>query len=132
MSSISLVILKPSIEIIVDDGAVSIQSSVNADTVLGVTPGSVGLLVLAATTGEGVLTTIGGATPTTAASLAHQAVAAHAMQRNPHREYVTQEQFNTVAMANDSAVWAHAASRSAHPDRPTFDQSILQSQFFGG
>ena len=162
MSNVTLSVVVPSIDIIFDDDTAAILTAVDADTVLGVTPGSVGLLILAATTGDGVLATIGATSTTTAASLAQQAVAAHASQRNPHREYATQAQVDLVALSNGSAVAAHAtsagshpdrptvgqalslttfamsqiaahsASRASHPDRPTFDQSILQSIFFGG
>ena len=102
MSNVTLSVVVPSVEIIFDDDTAAILTAVDADTVLGVTPGAVGLLVLAATTGDGVLSVIGGVSATTSASMAQ------------------------------TSVTAHALSRSAHPDRPTLDQSILQSQFFGG
>ena len=102
MSNVTLSVVVPSIDIIFDDDTAAILTAVDADTVLGVTPGATGLLVLAATTGDAAFLAIGGASSTMALSLSQQAVAAHAM------------------------------STAAHPNRPTYDQAILHASFFGG
>ena len=162
MSNVTLSVVVPSVDIIFDDDTAAILTSVDADTVLGVTPGAIGLQILAATTGDGVLNTIGGASVTMASSLARQAVEAHSSQRNPHREYATQDQINQFAVGNQSLIAAHASAPgshpdrpnvgqvmslttsalsqitahatapASHPDRPTYDQAIYHAAFFGG
>ena len=102
MSNVTLSVVVPSVEIIFDDDTAAILTAVDADTVLGVTPGAAGLLVLAATTGDGALFAIGGVSVTTATSIVQQSVAAHERALNPHGGRF-----------------------------PTADQAILAAQFFG-
>ena len=118
MSNVTLSVVVPSIDIIFDDDTAAILTAVDADTVLGVTPGSIGLQILAATTGDGVLSTIGGVSPIGAGSIAGAAVGAHALGTDPHQIYIKK----TDVVSNPSAtidpgkaaVAAHAMQVNPH------------------
>ena len=133
--TVSISLVSPSVEVIFDDDVPQILSAVDADTVLGRVPGTTGLLVLEATTPDEAMAAIGAASQAQASAFAVQAVGAHAMAIDPHPAYVrTDELPNLIppSVSHGHDVAAHARSPAAHPDRPTFDQSILFSSFFGG
>jgi hypothetical protein len=102
VSNVTLSVIVPAVEIVFEDDTAAVITSVDADTVLGVVPGTVGLQILAATTADAALTLVGAVGPIQAGAYARAEVA------------------------------AHAASSAAHSDRPTFEQSILFASFFGG
>ena len=164
MSNVTLSVVVPSIDIIFEDDTAAILTAVDADTVLGVTPGTIGLQILATTTGDAALSVIGAIGPIAADGISRQAVAAHAMGSdphpqyllpselpgaidatsqaravlaahsmgvNPHPQYPTMDQMQIADADSIGLIMAHATSRSAHLDRPTLDQSILFSSFFG-
>ena len=134
MSNVTLSVVVPSIDIIFDDATAAILTAVDADTVLGVTPGVTGLLILAAATSDAVLTIAGAVGPVQVESITRNQFSAHAMAVNPHPSYLLKSDITGVAEypgASRHTDAAHATSRAAHPDRPTFDQAILQASFFG-
>ena len=131
MSNVTLSVVVPSIDIIFDDDTAAILTAVDADTVLGVTPGTIGLQILAATTGDAALSVIGAVGQIGADSISRQVVAAHSMAANPHPQYPTLDQMQLADSDTSNLVMSHVTGRAAHPDRPTFDQSILFSSFFG-
>ena len=164
MSNVTLSVVVPSIDIIFDDDTAAILTAVDADTVLGVTPGVVGLQILAASTADAALALTGGVGPVQAESFANSAVSAHSMSTDPHRVYFRNDAIANIAGLPDASrqavsahsmavnphpqyptvdqmmiadadsvglTMAHISSRAAHPDRPTFDQSILFASFFG-
>ena len=134
MSNLTLSVVVPSVDIIFEDDTAAVITAVDADTVLGVTPGATGLLILAAATADEVLTIAGAVGPAQVESITRNQFSAHAMGVNPHPSYVRVADITALAeypMVARNADAAHAMSRSSHPDRPTFDQAILQASFFG-
>jgi len=134
VSNVTLSVVVPSIDIIFADDTAAVITAVDADTVLGVTPGATGLLILAAATADAVLTIAGAVGPAQVESITRNQFSAHAMAVNPHPSYLLKSDLANVAEypgAGRHAVAAHATSSTAHPDRPTFDQAILQASFFG-
>ena len=92
MSSITLSLVVPSVEIVFADDSAAVQSSVDADTVLGVQPGTVGLVVLAATTQAQAQAAIGVSSSSAVAGFVTSQVAAHQTAIDPHRQYTNQAQ----------------------------------------
>lgn len=58
-------------------------------------------------------------------------LATHALAPNPHPQYPTIDQMQIADADVVGLIMAHSTGRAAHPDRPSFDQSILQASFFG-
>lgn len=92
MSNVTLSVVVPSVDIIFDDDTAAILTAVDADTVLGVTPGTVGLVVLAATTQAQAQAAIGVPGPTAIDGIVSSRVAAHQTAIDPHRQYTNQTQ----------------------------------------
>lgn len=63
---------------------------------------------------------------------ARAVLAAHAMAVNPHSQYPTIDQMMLADADTAGLVMSHVTSRAAHPDRPTFEQSVQFALFFGG
>lgn len=97
MTQVTLTFLEPRVELVFDDEEVSLISSVDADTVMGVTPGTVGLLVLATNTQAEAQAAIGVSSSEATVSAISGQVGAHERKPHPHPFYAREDQVALTA-----------------------------------
>jgi len=131
--SVTISLVQPKVELVFAEGSASIVSLIDADTVRGVTPGTTGLAVLATNTAAEAISIIGAIDRFEAFSSARAAAQA-ALSVEVLRVNILLDNYATkyeASTAGAAAVQAHAKSMAAHPDRPTLDQAIQFTLFFG-
>lgn len=90
--TVAITIVEPRVELVFEDDEASLASAIDADTVLGRVPGSVGLDVLESTTQAEAQAAIGVTSSSGVVSIISGRVGAHETAPNPHRQYIGQYQ----------------------------------------
>lgn len=115
--SVTISLIEPRIELVFEDDTTTITSAVDADTLLGVIPGSFGLDLLATETSAEARDAIGAVAQAEVAWYANEVVAAHALALDPHQIYLKRTEVTTIADPPGTAaanVAAHALAVDPH------------------